>query len=77
MKKHPSPLVNPANHCGSGMGKSNTKGLSTGRILGKASFNFDDKHLFIDALIATILFNPSIVICSLLKTKFIASLNKR
>lgn len=69
--------MNPANHCGSGMGKSNTNGLSTGRILGKASFNFDDKHLFIDALIATILFNPSIVICSLFKAKFTASLNKR
>ena len=69
--------MNPANHCGSGIGEYWTKGLSTGRILGKAASIPEERPLFIDALIATILFNPSTVRCSLFKTKFIASLNKR
>ena len=70
--------MNPANHWGSGIGKFNTLGLSTGIILGKAYFNFGDKFLlFIDALIATIFCNPSVVICSLFKANFTACLNKR
>jgi len=77
MKKQPSPLVNPDNHCGSGIEVFNTKGLSTGIKLVNDSFNLLFIPLFIEAFIDTIFVNPSIFKCSLFKTKFIACLNKR
>lgn len=40
-------------------------GLWTGVTLGKAAFNSEDRPLFIEARIATSLWSPSIVKCSL------------
>ena len=64
MWKQPSPSVNPANHCGSIVWGSSTKGLSTGTTSGKAFFKTLDKLKFIEALIATIESKPERVRCS-------------
>ena len=64
IKKQPSPEVNPASHCGSIVFGVSTLGLSTGTTLGKANWSFSDKPRFIDALVATMLYKPSLVRCS-------------
>lgn len=80
-KKHPSPDVKPANQLGSLILQSKTLGLP-GRNWnniwknGAASIA-EGRPQFIEALIATILRNPSIVRCSLFLIKLTAILNRR
>ena len=62
--KQPSAAVNPINQWKSIIVWSLIKDLSTGTTLGKAAFSLSDKPKFIEALIATIFNNPSIVRCS-------------
>ena len=57
--KLPSPLVKPANQCGSIACEFSTRGLTTGTTDGKANLSFSDKPRFIDALMARILRNPA------------------
>ena len=76
-KKHPSPDVKPANQLGSLILQSKTLGLGTGIIFGKAASIAEGRPQFIEALIATILRNPSIVRCSLFLIKLTAILNRR
>ena len=52
-----------------------TWGLSIGVIFGKDSTNFDDKPLFIDAFMLTILHKPSSERCSFLLNNSTANLN--
>ena len=75
--KQPSPLVNPANQCGSLIFWSFTNSLPRGVILGKASTKLEDKPQFIEALIAIIFCKPSNVKCSLFCIKINACLKKR
>jgi hypothetical protein len=63
--KQASPLANPANQNGSRIFGFFIKGLWNGTSPGKADLNSSDKPKFRDALITTILCNPSIVKCSL------------
>ena len=55
--------MNPATQYGLKVLGTWTKGLGTGITLGKATFNCSGKPKFMEALIATILCNPSIVKC--------------
>jgi len=68
--------VNPANQWGSGIYWSSITGLKIGVKLGKYSFNWFERPLFIDAFIAIILSKPSIVRCSPLWIILNACLNK-
>ncbi|OTB09677.1 hypothetical protein K445DRAFT_40564, partial [Daldinia sp. EC12] len=63
IKKHPSPLVKPANQLGSLTLLSKSIGLAIGVTLGKVSFNSSDKPRLIEALMLSILLNPSLVRC--------------
>lgn len=69
--------MKPANHCASRIYLSNTKGLATGTISGKAIFNPSERPLFIEALIARILRKPFAVKCSLRSTSLNTCLNNR
>ena len=73
-KKQPSPSANPANQCGDLIAGSDISGLATGVIFVNAAFNLSVKPQFIEALIATIFFNPSSVKCSLFIIRLYACL---
>ena len=76
-KKHPSPSINPTSQLESGISWSLITGLKTGIKLRKYYFNWSEIPLFIEALIATILLNPSRVRCFLHLINSKACLNKR
>jgi len=76
-EKQPSPELKPANQFGSLILQSKTLGLGTGIIFGKAAFIAEGRPQLVEALIATILRNPSIVRCSLFLIKLTAILNRR
>lgn len=56
--------MNPANQWGYEISWSSSLALGTSVILGKYSLNTSERPKFKDALILTILFNPSLVKCS-------------
>jgi len=64
-KKHPSPVVNPANQFGFTIFGDKTKDLSIGVILGKADVNSSERPKLMEALRETILHSPFSVKCSL------------
>lgn len=76
-KKHPSPDVNPATQKGCGIFCARTSDLAIGFIFGNATCNFLDKPIFIDAFIATIFSNPSLVRFSLRCIKVTTSRNSK
>ena len=56
--------MNPTSQWGDGISLKLTKGLATVITSGKELINTSDKPLFIEALMPTIFFNPSVVRCS-------------
>jgi len=75
--KEPSASINPISQFGSMILVDSIFGLFTGEISVKDKLQISVKPLFIEALILTIFFKPSIVKCSFLFIKHIADLNKR
>jgi len=59
-----SPVANPEIQLGSGIPLNSYSVLTTGLLLGKASFNSGDKPLFSEARNSIILLNPFWVKCS-------------
>lgn len=76
-RKQPSPVTNPATQLGSTISWSTTATLGAAITSGKAAFNFSDNPQLIEALIATISFNPSIFRCSLRLIFSITCLNNK
>jgi len=74
-KKQTSASMNPTSQWGDGISLKLTKGLATVITSGKELINTSDKPLFIEALMPTIFFNPSVVRCSFFFIKHTICLN--